>query len=244
MPNMPDAVLLCGGAGLRLKSVTGNTPKAMASIAGRPFIELLLRQLARHGFLRVILAVGYQKEAIASYFGERAFGLNLEYSAESSPLGTGGALCNASQLIESDIVLFMNGDTYTNIDLCRFVMGHRQTMADVSVLVVPADSRDDCGSVLIDQNGKLVRFEEKEPRSDSKYVNAGIYTMSRTILSSIFPAIQMSLERELIPRWLKEGKHINAVCHIGTSTDIGTPERYHRAQQTLSAVESQKERYL
>ena len=244
MPNMPDAVLLCGGAGLRLKSVTSNTPKAMASIAGRPFIELLLRQLRRHGFSRAILAVGYQKEAIASYFGERAFGLKLEYSAESSPLGTGGALCNAAHLIESDIVLVMNGDTYTNIDLCRFVVGHSQAMADASVVVVTADARDDCGSVLIDRNGKLVRFEEKQPRYESKYVNAGIYIMSRTILSSIPHGTQISLERELIPRWLKEGKHINAVCHIGTTTDIGTPERYHRAQETLLTVESQKEHYV
>src|SRR5271166_5438180 len=89
MPNTPDAILFCGGAGLRLRSVTGDVPKAMASIAGRPFLELLLRQLRRHGLQRVILAVGHRRDVIRSYFGERAFGLNLAYSAESKPLGTG-----------------------------------------------------------------------------------------------------------------------------------------------------------
>ena len=72
MPNTADAVLLCGGAGLRLRSVLGNAPKGMADVAGRPFLELLLRQLHRHGFERAILAVGYQKDMIYSHFGERA----------------------------------------------------------------------------------------------------------------------------------------------------------------------------
>ena len=89
MPSTPDAILLCGGAGLRLRSVIGDAPKAMASVAGRPFLELLLRQLRRHGFERVILAVGYQKDVIHSHFGERAFGLHLAYSVESSPTRDG-----------------------------------------------------------------------------------------------------------------------------------------------------------
>src|SRR5271166_5311858 len=80
MSKMPDAIVLCGGAGLRLRSVIGDAPKAMARIAGRPFMELLLRQLQRHGFQRVVLAVGYQMEVIRSYFGERTFGLHLTYS--------------------------------------------------------------------------------------------------------------------------------------------------------------------
>ena len=121
MPSTPDAILLCGGAGLRLRSVIGDAPKGMASVAGRPFLELLLRQLRRHGFERAILAVGYRKDVIQSHFGERAFGLHLAYSVESSPLGTGGALRNAADLIESDSVLIMNGDSYTDADLSEFV---------------------------------------------------------------------------------------------------------------------------
>src|SRR5262245_4985053 len=113
MPSTPDAILLCGGAGLRLRSVIGNAPKGMADVAGRPFLELLLRQLRRHGFERAILAVGYQKHVIHSHFGGRAFGLHLAYSAESHPLGTGGALRNAAQLVRSESALIMNGDSYT-----------------------------------------------------------------------------------------------------------------------------------
>src|SRR5215469_18199337 len=124
MPSMPDAVLLCGGAGLRLRSVIGNTPKGMANVSGRPFLELLLRQLRRHGFDRAVLAIGYGGEAIRSYFGDQAFGLQLAYSVESCPLGTGGALRNAADMIESDDVLIMNGDSYTDANLQALVVDH------------------------------------------------------------------------------------------------------------------------
>src|ERR1017187_4110469 len=120
MTSVPDAIVLCGGAGLRLRSVTGTAPKSMSSIDGRPFLELLLRQLRRYGFQRVILAVGYEREVIYSHFGETAFGLKLTYPAESSPLGTGGALRNALGAVESETALIMNGDSYTDVDLSRF----------------------------------------------------------------------------------------------------------------------------
>src|SRR6516165_2855106 len=81
MPKTPDAIVLCGGAGLRLKTITGDLPKSMANIVDRPFLELLLMQLRRYRFRRVILAVGYREDLIRSYFGARAFGLRLTYSA-------------------------------------------------------------------------------------------------------------------------------------------------------------------
>ncbi len=109
MPDLPDAIVLCGGAGVRLRSVTEGAPKSMAGIAGRPFLELLLKQLRRHGFDRVILAVGYQRDMIRERFGQWAFGLEVAYSVESSPLGTGGALRNAAGLVTSEGALIMNG---------------------------------------------------------------------------------------------------------------------------------------
>src|SRR5271165_6589112 len=152
MPNTADAILLCGGAGLRLRSVIGNAPKGMADVAGRPFLELLLRQLRRHGFERAILAVGYQKDIIQSHFGEQAFGLHLAYSVELCPLGTGGALRNAVDVVESDSVLVMNGDSYTDANLTKFVAAYHESKADASVLLVPADGRDDCGTVLVNES--------------------------------------------------------------------------------------------
>lgn len=237
MPNTADAVLLCGGAGLRLRSVLGNAPKGMADVAGRPFLELLLRQLRRHGFERAILAVGYQKDMIQSHFGERACGLDLAYSAESCPLGTGGALRNAADLIESENVLIMNGDSYTDADLCEFVVDHQEGKADLSIVVVPADGRGDCGSILLDGRGNLASFAEKQDPFHAPYFNAGIYMTSRQMLYEIPPGLEVSLEQELLPQWLRQGKRIKAFVCLGRCIDIGTPERYRSAQDILANVE-------
>jgi NDP-sugar pyrophosphorylase family protein len=234
---MPDVIVLCGGAGLRLRSITGDVPKAMASIGGRPFLELLLRQLRRYGFERVILAVGYGREVIRGRFGQRAFGLHLAYSTESVPLGTGGALRKAVDLVESDGVLVTNGDSYTDCDLNEFVEDFRESQAEASVLVVPPDDRSDFGTVLLDDASKLVGFEEKPECSHASYVNAGVYMMSRQILSEITPGLEISLERELIPGWLRQGKDITGFVFRGKCIDIGTPQRYQSAQDFLTNVE-------
>ena len=239
MNRLPDAVVLCGGAGLRLRSVAGDVPKSMAGVAGRPFLEVLLRQLRRHGFERVILAVGYQREAIQSHFGERAFALDVAYSTEATPLGTGGAIRNAAGLVGSEAALIMNGDSYTDVDLGRFVAEHRSWNADVSVVVVRADRRDDAGSVRVDGSGRLARFDEKQGSTGAPYANAGIYMMSQSMLNDIALGVPVSLEREIFPRWLAEGKDIRAFIHTGDCVDIGTPERYRVAQDILANVEAE-----
>src|SRR5208337_5433325 len=123
-------------------------------------------------------------------------------------------------------VLIMNGDSYTDADLREFAVEHHEANADLSVVVVPADGRGDCGSVLIDGVGKLLGFAEKQDPFHTPYVNAGIYTMSRQMLYEIPPGSEVSLERELLPRWLQQGKYIKGFVYLGKCIDIGTPERF------------------
>ena len=241
MPSKPDAIVLCGGAGLRLRGITANGPKALAQIAGRPFLELLLRQLRRYNFQRVVLAVGYQQAAIRSHFGERAFGLELKYSAESSPLGTGGAVRNAADIVQSRQILVMNGDSYADADLNRLVQQHEETNADVSMVLARADERGDYGSVSVDASGNLIQFDEKQASSRARYINAGIYVFSRPILESIPPGIQVSLETELFSQWIQRGVCMKAFIHPGACVDIGTPARYQAAQQALASAERKME---
>lgn len=239
MPSLPDAIILCGGAGLRLRSVTGNAPKAMARIGGRPFLELLLRQLRRYGFRRVVLAVGFREDMIRAHFGDHVFGLDVKYSSEAFPLGTGGALCNAACLVESDLILVMNGDSYTDIDLNQLLADHRAALADISVAVIPSDERGDCGSVLVDQRGNVERFAEKQCLTGATHFNAGIYVTSRELLSGIPGGLPLSLEQDLFPRWLGEGRHVRAYVCTAKCVDIGTPDRYRLAQEILGSVETE-----
>ena len=239
MRSLPDSILLCGGAGLRLRSVIGGAPKGMASVDGRPFLELLLRQLRRNGFKRAILAVGYQQDVIESHFGKRALDLDLVYSREFFPLGTGGALRNAVDLVQSDNVLVMNGDSYTDVNLGKFVSAYHEAKADASVVVVPADGRSDCGFAVMNADGMLTGFEEKKSPLHAAYVNAGIYLLSRAMLKAIPPNIAISIERELIPGWLHQHRLISGRIYSGACLDIGTPDRYRDAQTLLAGIEAE-----
>lgn len=239
MPKPPDAIILCGGAGVRLREIAGDRPKAMVRIVERPFLELLFKQLRRNGFERAILAVGYQQNMIRAHFGEQACGLQLVYSPESSPLGTGGALRNATDRVESDVALVMNGDSYTDADLTAFVAYHRESQADVSLVVAPARGRDDCGNVHVMPDGSVTRFEEKQGSFAARYLNAGIYVLSPRMLYDIPPAVKVSLEEELFCRWLAEGRSVKAYLYSGICFDIGTPERYRNAQERLAKAEGE-----
>jgi NDP-sugar pyrophosphorylase family protein len=236
MHSLPDAIVLCGGAGSRLRPLT-DEPKAMVSIGGHPFLEIILRQLRRWGCHRVILAVGYRAEAIQSYFGDEAFGLRLLYSPELIPLGTGGALRNAVGLAQSSTVLILNGDSYTDADLHEFHVQHLESKADMSLLGVPPDGREDCGTVSVSPSGRLLAFQEKQALAGPQYVNAGIYLVSRALLEEIPEKREVSLEKELLPQWLDQNKNITVIIDRATCHDIGTPERFRSAQTALAGVE-------
>lgn len=233
MLDAPDAIILCGGAGLRLRPVVGNDPKSMAQIAGRPFLELLLEQLKQSGFRRVILAVGYRQDAIRSHFGDGAMGLTIVYSQESSPLGTAGALRNAAEFVRSDEVLAMNGDSYTEAPLGDLIGTHRSFNPDVSIVTSMADGRSDCGITLVNSDGFVTAFEEKTGKAEGAGVNAGIYVLSHRALYDIPAGREVSLEKEMFPRWLEQHFRIRAFRCETRCHDIGTPERFFSAQGLL-----------
>lgn len=238
MPSKPDVVILCGGSGTRLRSAVPDVPKSMAPIAGRPFLELLLRQLGRHGFNRVILAVGYGEAVIRKQFGASAFGLELIYSSETAPLGTAGALRNCLDAVHTDFFIVMNGDSYTDADLSSFVNQSCSADAQVSIMVLPLDGRTDCGFLVTDHAGRVASFLEKQDSQGSRVFNAGIYSISKPLLSDIPSGVNLSLEKNVFPEWLAQGKRIQTFLHSGTCIDIGTPERYERAQQALAFSEA------
>lgn len=238
MTEIPDVVILSGGFGLRLRGMIGEVPKPMAPIAGRPFLELLLRQLKRHGFRRVVLSVGYKEEVIREHFGEEAFGLELVYSIESSPLGTGGALREVAHIVGTESVLVMNGDSYTDADLSRLVQEHARNDADVTVVVIP-ETRSDAGSVVLDRVGKVKAFAEKRHVPESRYLSAGIYMLNKNLIADIPEGSKISLEEQLFPQWLADGRSIEGFVYEGACLDIGTPERFLKAQHALEKVESE-----
>jgi NDP-sugar pyrophosphorylase family protein len=135
----------------------------------------------------------------------------------------------------------MNGDSYIDADLTAFVAWHRESQADVSVIVAPRDAREDCGAVHVAEDARVLGFAEKQSSSAAPYLNAGVYVISRRTLYSVPVGIKVSLETELFPQWLAEGRSVRAFICPGTCLDIGTPERYRSAQESLAKVEVETE---
>lgn len=242
MLNGIDGLILCGGMGTRIRSIAGDAPKSMMDVGGRPFLEVLLRQLQRAGVRRVAMAVGYRAEAIEAHFGPSFLGLELVYSVEQSPLGTGGAIRNALPLLRAPLTLAMNGDSYTDIDLRDFLADYRERQPEIGMVAVPVDGRTDAGSLKLNAAGDVEQFEEKQTSDATKYLNAGIYALTPERIADMPAGAAVSLEREMFPRWVAEGRRVRAYRHPGKCVDIGTPERYLIAQDALAGVETEAAR--
>jgi len=214
-----------------LRPVVGDRPKAMALINGRPFLDMLIGHLRGLGFCRFILCVGYRAEFIQEYYaGTRETSREIAFSREAAPLGTGGAIKNAEPLIRSGSFLVVNGDSFCPVDLTRFIAFHRERESLASMVLVPAGSGDDFGSVTIDPSNRIIGFQEKKATA-SGWINAGIYFFEKKVLSRIPPGTAYSLERDLFPQLA--GGDFYGFPTTEKLVDIGTPERFDEAQRAL-----------
>lgn len=227
------AAILAGGLGSRLRSVVADRPKVLAEIRGRPFLAYLLDQLAGAGVRYVVLCTGYLAEQVQAVFGDSYGSLRLVYSQESSPLGTAGALRLALPLFQSDSVLIMNGDSFCEADLRAFWAWHCARGADATLLLIEIPDTKRYGRVHVDENGLVLRFDEKGHNGEPGWINAGIYLLNHHLLLTIPASGAVSLEREVLPAWI--GRGLYGYRSEGGFLDIGTPEAYNTAEQFFAS---------
>ena len=227
------ALVLCGGQGTRIRSVLADRPKSMALISGTPFLQVLIKQLKTQGIDNVILGTGYMAEAIESYFGSgENFAMHIDYSRETKPLGTGGAIKLAESFV-NDPVLVLNGDSYADWTLLPLVELLTSKNAAMVVVLQMVSDVSRFGNVVIDQNGRIVRFVEKGTSSGAGLINAGVYLLRKKIVSDLPAGIAISFEREVLPSIL----HLEVyglVVH-GLFIDIGVPDDLRRAQTLMAS---------
>jgi NDP-sugar pyrophosphorylase family protein len=224
------AVLLVGGLGTRLRPAVPSLPKALASVGDRPFLELLVRQLARQGISQLVMCTGYLAEQIEKTLGDGSnFGVKIEYSKEAAPLGTAGALKLAQRYIQHESeFLVLNGDSFLQIDFIELISFHRKHDSMATLAVVPVQNASRYGTVQVEADDRVVRFLEKTGDHVPGIINAGVYVFSSAIFARI-PEGPASMERDVFPNLLELG--VYAFEQRRLFIDIGTPDDYGRAKE-------------
>lgn len=222
-----QALILAGGEGTRLRPLTSTIPKPVVPLANRPHIEFMIAWLRRHGVDEVVLSCGFLADGVRRVLGEGdSYGVRVRYVEEPQPLGTGGALRYASDLLEHRF-LMVNGDVLSDIDLSAQLAQHERTGARATIALVPVEDPSMYGLVRLGADRSVQEFVEK-PSSDeidSDLINAGAYVLERPLLDDMpAPGTNFSIERDVFPRLVGQGLY--GCVGRGYWLDIGTPERY------------------
>lgn len=219
-----EAIILAGGLGTRLQSIISEIPKPMAPVNGKPFLEYILTYLKRNNISRVILSVGYKWNIIHEYFGDYFDGIELVYSVEDEPLGTGGALKLALTEVQDDAVYIINGDTFFDIELKNIKLVNN---SKIMLSLKKMKDFDRYGCVEIDNIGLVTSFSEKEKRNVG-YINGGVYLILKDIFKGHHLNTKFSFE-DFIQKNINELK-ISTIVFDKYFIDIGIPDDYEKSQ--------------
>jgi len=224
------AVIIAGGLAKRLRPITETNPKAMILVRGKPLIQHLIDRLRQAGITEIIICTGYLSHAIEEYFGNgRKFGVNITYSHEEKELGTGGALKNAQALIGDDRFLVFYGDLIVEMDLVKFIDFHKNSGSEGTLTLHHTDHPYDSDMIETDNYGKIITFLGKaKPGEPVKgWGNAGVYCFEPSIFE-YFPEGKSALDKEVLPKALKNGAKLYGYITSQIIKDIGTHERYEK----------------
>jgi mannose-1-phosphate guanylyltransferase len=222
-----DVLVLAGGLGTRLRSVTGDTPKLLAPVGGQPFLFHLLHWLQTFGAHRVVFSLGYGANAIdACLRGRNPATLDVVTVVEPEPRGTAGAIRFARDELHTDPVLVLNGDTYVDADLCAFLDRHRAIGAAGTILCAEVENAGRFGQVTIERD-RIVGFREKNTEAGRGTVSAGIYALSAAFLDEIAAGSARSLEHDIFEP--APAGTLAAFSGTFRFIDIGTPDSFAAA---------------
>jgi mannose-1-phosphate guanylyltransferase len=222
-----QALILAGGEGTRLRPITSTMPKPVVPLANRPHLELMIRWLGGHGVEEIILSCGFLAEGVRQVLGTgEHLGIPIRYVEEPSPLGTGGALRFAGDIL-AERFFMLNGDVLTDIDLTAQLAQHEETGARATIALIGVDDPSAYGLVRRNPDHSVSEFLEKPSpdQIDTNLINAGAYILDRSILDEMPPpGSNVSIEREVFPRLVGQG--LFGFASEGYWIDIGTPARY------------------
>lgn len=226
-----DVVILAGGKGTRLSSISKGMPKPMMEVCGFPFLHYLFVWLVQYKINRVILSVGYKSEVIKDFFKSSYLGIEIEYITEDEPLGTGGAILACLSKIRTDHFFVLNGDTYFPIPLMDMLANHLNNKNKATIAIKELHDFDRYGTIEIDRSQRILKFKEKQKVSQG-LINGGIYLFQKQALELISFPKQFSMEKDFFES-RKEGFDIYGYIADQYFKDIGIPEDYYTFKKDI-----------
>ena len=228
-----EAIVLAGGFGTRLRGVVDDVPKPLAPVAGRPFLAWVLDRLSAGGMRRCILATGYLSDVIEQRIGARWQKMEIAYSVEPEPLGTGGAIRLASSRLHGDAAHVLNGDTWLEYDPIALEAAARDAGVPMAIALAHVDDVARYGAVDIDiDHGRVAGFREKG-EAGAGWINAGCYFLGADALAALPARDAFSFEQDVLQPRVQAGA-VGAFTATDGFIDIGVPEDYARAQLQFS----------
>ena len=225
------AIILAGGLGTRLKSVTGEHPKPMAELLGRPLMEHIVELLRENGLCEICCTLRYRAGEIMAHFGDGGrFGVSMQYRIETRPLGTAGSVGGCRDFIGGEDVLVISGDAACDFTLRTLMDEHRARGAAATVALCRSAVPLRYGLAVTDGAGDIRAFIEKPawPQVVTDLVNTGIYVLSKRAVDAIPAEGSFDFGKDLFPLLLQRGERLAGVALDGYWCDIGTPQAYYR----------------
>jgi D-glycero-alpha-D-manno-heptose 1-phosphate guanylyltransferase len=229
---MKECIILAGGFGTRLQSVVKDIPKCMAEVAGKPFLSYLFDYASRERFDHVILSLGYKAEVVLEWLTNKSFPFKVSYVIEDRPLGTGGAISLAFSRVSGESAYVANGDTFFDIDTDSLARFHKEKKSAISLALKPMVDFDRYGSVELDGNKRIIRFNEKKHCAKG-LINGGVYLIEKNVFSSFDLPERFSFEKEVME------SHIQNIEMYGQDfdnyfIDIGIPSDFEKANRDFN----------
>ncbi len=230
-----QALILAGGLGTRLGSITKDIPKPMVPLGEKPFLEWLMLHMSQQGIKHFVLCIGYLAEKIQDYFEDGSpFGWKIDYSIEKELLGTGGAIQKAFPYLQ-DNFLVLSGDNYLKMNyhefFHRFLMRKCTGMLSCWTNEPPLFKRN----VLLDKNSFRILNYDFDSDADKNYVDVGVKLFSKKIIDYFPDKQKFSLEIDVMPL-MAQAKCLYGYPVENPPVDVGSLSGLEEARKIFGAV--------